>query len=208
MRDFLEHRARGALDTVLATEGVPQAGLSCAQCDEGKPEWYRCSDCWMPPTLCRTCLLKTHKHNPFHFVQHWDPLRKFWRREPLSRMGVTVHLGHEGRRCPFASTTARTFTIVSENGIHTVKMLFCQCRDPATGARCPEATQLLRMGLWPASWESPESAFEIKTLKAFSLLANEGHVSAYDYFESLRKKTDFIRPGTVQVRVESAHSSR
>ena len=206
MKDFLENRAQGALDVLHAAERGPQAGLCCNQCGEVTLEWYRCSDCWISPTLCRTCLLETHKHNPFHFVEQWDTRRKFWRREPLTRIGVTVELGHEGRRCPYASATPRTLTVVTENGIHSMKMLFCECRDTDTDVKKPEATQLLRLGLWPASWEYPESAFQIGTLKVFSLLANEAHVSAYDYVESLRKKTDFISPGKVQVRREGTVS--
>ena len=64
----------------------------------------------------------------------------------------------------------------------------------------------MRMGLWPSIRENLESAFEIRMLKTFSVLANEAHVSAYDYIESLRKKTDFIFPGDVKVRDDSCEA--
>lgn len=200
MKDFLEKRAPSALDGLLSCETGPKQDAGCASCGgtfEGAVA-YRCYDCIMPPTLCKNCLLKSHSHTPFHFVRVWDPRRQFWERRPLTELGVILELGHEGHRC-WQANTARPMTIISEEGVHTVQVRFCACRDPETNLLTPDSTQLLAHSFWPASWDQPMTACTVQVLKTFTRLASLAHVNAKDFFECLRHKTDSIAPQHVEV---------
>ena len=198
MKDFVTNRAEIALEELHEHEKGPAQDRQCRQCKRTPDTWYRCCDCIVPPVLCKSCLIETHGHSPFHFVQEWQTTRRFWLRKPLTDLDVVMNLGHEGQGCYSNSTEPRLMRIVSEGGIHEIKMFFCHCRDK-TGAMVPDATQLLRVGFWPASWDTPQTAFTIQVLDTFSLLSNQAHLSAYDYFESLRRKTDFVRPAEANV---------
>ncbi|GJE92976.1 hypothetical protein PsYK624_091350 [Phanerochaete sordida] len=202
MREFVEKHAKPALYAMLRREQGPWKGFvcrgkECTSSGEQKSQAYRCFDCHMPPTLCRACLLASHTHTPFHFVQEWDRKRGFWRRKPLTELGVVLHLGHEGRRCEHRKRDPRPMCIVSEEGIHQLRVQLCECPDPTTSLPQPDSIQLLQHGFWPASWNEPHTAFTISLLKTFSLLANTAHVNSYDYFQVLRRKTDNVRPKDV-----------
>ena len=201
MRAFVERWAVPALRGLLGREQPPEDGMTCRGCREPttiSPTRYRCCDCLNPPVLCKSCILRSHAHTPFHFVSEWDVRRRFWRRQPLASLGVVLDLGHDGERCTYASGTPRPMCIVSEHGVHELGVRFCGCLDKATRATTPDATQLLRHGLWPASWQQPRTAFTINVLKTFSLLSHQGNVNAYDYIEVLRRKTDgTVTQGTV-----------
>ena len=45
MKDFVKHRARGALEEPLDNERRPKEGLACAACHQKAERWYRCADC-------------------------------------------------------------------------------------------------------------------------------------------------------------------
>lgn len=197
MRDFVDNHAQGTLDGLLSREAGPSETFACREKEcqstgHAKIRAYRCFDCFMPPVQCKSCLLASHAHTPFHFVQEWDSSRRFWLRKPLTALGVALRLGHEGRRCEYYQRTARPMCIVSEEGIHQLDVEFCACLDPQTQAAKPEAVQLLEHGFWAASWTQPQTAFTIKLLKSYSLLANQAQVNSYDYFNILRRKTDNV----------------
>ena len=208
MRDFQNNHADDALDGLLACEEVPMSTELCKACSApmrfSRP-LYRCFDCYMPPILCRPCLLEAHKHSPFHFVQEWDSRRRFWRRIPLSELGPVLHLGHEGRACSSASTPPRPMCLVSTHGIHTTSVGFCDCLDDTTGRPAPEATQLLWAGFWPSTWERPHTAFTVSLLKDFAMFSNQANVNAHGFYEILRRKTDKIAPYEIEVRPLSSH---
>lgn len=202
MQMFLTKWAGKALNGLLARESRTSTRSRCTcggPANSEESQVFRCYDCHVSPLYCRDCILKSHERTPFHQVEHWDNQRGFWRRHPLTDLEVVLHLGHPGGQCEFAHTSARKMKVVSDNGIHSVGVRFCQCRDTVTGETTPEATQLLREGFWPASWEQPATAFTIQSLKTFSLLANQANVNAYDYFETLRRKTDGVAPHDVSV---------
>lgn len=202
MKAFLERWALPALQGLLGREKAPSDALHCRHCKERSTSTstrYRCFDCHLPPVLCKTCMIRSHAHNPFHFVEEWDTKRQFWRRQPLSGLGVVLELGHEGSRCVYAMGEGRPMRIVSEHGIHNMRVRFCGCPEPTTAAVTPEATQLLQHGFWPASWEKPMTVFTINLMKTFTLLGNQANVNAYDFYEVLRRKTDGIAPQETDV---------
>ena len=204
MRDFKENHAQGALDGLAAREAEgldPRACATCAAPVAEDDSLFRCFDCHTPPVNCRACLLKAHTHLPFHFVQQWDPKRRFWHRVPLTALGVVLYVGHEGHPCSYVRTDPRPMHVVSTHGVHNIKIGFCACPDPSTGSPRPDAVQLLASGFWPASWDRPQTVFTIQVLKDFTLLSNQAHVNAHDYYEVLRRKTDNVGSHKVTVRL-------
>ena len=203
MQDFLEKRAEAALENLLAHEKGP-ADLVCQECKSELPtgsSMYRCFDCYLPPTLCRECIVHTHRHNPFHFVQEWETQRRFWLRKPLTALdNLVFELGHGGHQCMYSTTPPRPMCIVSEHGIHNVRVRFCCCQNPSNDQATPESTQLLQHGFWPASWDKPHTAFTIRVLRDFNLLSTQANVTAYDFYKVMRRKTDNIAPHEVEVR--------
>ena len=159
----------------------------------------------MPPILCCPCLLKLHTHLPFHFVQEWDTKRQFWRHLPLTDLGLAINLGYEGKACPFATTAPRPMCLISDYGVHNVLVSFYMCQDQATVLSSPEASQLLSARFWPSTWDRPHTAFTIHVLKDFSLLANQAHVNAHNFYQVLRHKTDSVATHEVMVRLSCKH---
>ena len=64
-----------------------------------------------------------------------------------------------------------------------------------------EATQLLQMGLYPASWKRPRTAFTLHVLRSYHLLSLQSQISALDYFTYLKRTTDNVAPDSVPVSV-------
>lgn len=200
MRNFVEAHAEGALEQLHDYERGPSEEEKCAQCKKVTEVWYRCRDCVLPPTVCQQCLLDAHAHNPFHSVEDWHPSRRFWDRKLLTSLDVIIKLGHGREGCDKVTVDPRNMQIVSEAGVHGIKVQFCECKDAETQLKVPDATQLLRAGFWPASWDTPQTAFTIRVLESFTMASNQCHTSAHDFYATLRLKTNFVRPKDVPVR--------
>lgn len=120
--------------------------------------------------------------------------------KPLTAVaGLVLEFGHGGYSCSYSTTPPRPMCIISEHGVHDVAVRFCACRDRISDKPAPKATQLLRYGFWPASWDKPHTAFTIPLLKLFALLCHQANVSAYDFYKVMRCKTDNIEPHEVTV---------
>jgi hypothetical protein len=108
-------------------------------------------------------------------------------RDSLHQHGVSFHLGHGG--CPCKSpTTTKLMTIADTNGFHHVSTQFCGC-SVVVEERL-EFRQLLAAGLFPATTESPCTAFTFIVLDSLAALTSRGKTSTYDYHEALRVLTD------------------
>ncbi|KAA1478765.1 hypothetical protein DENSPDRAFT_755718, partial [Dentipellis sp. KUC8613] len=59
---------------------------------------WRCRDCLGTPAYCSGCIRASHSHLPFHRVEKW--MNTHYRPAWLSELGICVHLGHGGHRCP------------------------------------------------------------------------------------------------------------
>ena len=59
---------------------------------------WRCNDCFGSPTLCTSCLKRSHTTLPFHRVAQWDG--ECFHRSSLDQAGITLNLGHAGVLCP------------------------------------------------------------------------------------------------------------
>ncbi|KAJ3522971.1 hypothetical protein NM688_g8797 [Phlebia brevispora] len=186
---FMEHAAELTTGLLKREEG-PGESAPCSRCnDSPQVTLYRCTQCFSPPVLCRRHIVEDHLHNPLHVVEEWYSERKFWKRVPLSDLGLVVNLGHGGDACRHCLWEPRTMTIVHDHGVHTVKMRFCGCwRDD--GQRVPEPIQLVEAGFWPTSMDRPMSAIAIQTLRSFALLSPGANTTAQDFCKYLRRLTD------------------
>ncbi len=89
--------------------------------------------------------------------------------------------------------------IVDTSGVHELPVVFCAC--PNAPAR---DIQLLRMGLYPATWRRPQTAFTFRVLDDFLLTNKECKTPAYSYYSRLRRITSETFPHMVPVRLALA----
>lgn len=220
MAEFREHWAARALDSLLANEAGPSGHIACAGCEAKHSEEsrtyeegatardvpaittgsYRCADCYLAPLLCKQCVRDTHVHNPFHQIHEWSSSQGFWRRRGLGELGLVICLGHAGGRCPLSIGDARRMTMVHEHGIAALDVRFCACSARDSQGTVPEALQLIEFGLFPASWQTPRSAFTVRVLKDFHLLSLQAQLSAHDFYNYLRRTTDNVGADDIEVR--------
>ncbi|KIJ08606.1 hypothetical protein PAXINDRAFT_88622 [Paxillus involutus ATCC 200175] len=157
--------------------------------------------------LCTSCCRSAHQLHPFHHVEQWSgdhfaPLS-------LRVAGLVLQLGHGGARCPDATEQPSTdeegfptmasiqaelnsfsafdtrhyddtgnhlLTVVDISGIHITAI--CPCK-------CPQQTQLLQIGLYPATQKSPRTAFTFQLLESFRLMNLECKVTAMSFYKYL-----------------------
>ncbi|KAG1853038.1 hypothetical protein F4604DRAFT_1933492 [Suillus subluteus] len=121
---------------------------------------------------------------PFHRISQWTG--GFFEDTSLTKIGLEIHLGHQGKPCPevtddwydtddegdnFAEgqwvplvNDPRTTTVVDTSGVHSLMIRFCRCAS----ALGPDM-QLFEIGLFPASFTSPKTAFTFAVLDDFLL---------------------------------------
>ncbi|KAI0706563.1 hypothetical protein C8Q76DRAFT_630169 [Earliella scabrosa] len=210
---FLAHHAQQALEELLEHERPPSSQDVCAFCDTqlGIPARdagveqarYRCRDCYSQPDLCSRCILTVHKFSPFHRLLRWDQRQLFWQRASTSELGMRLYAGHGGRPCPLISRRPRMMVIVHEHGVGHYPVSLCECLqqpDSDTTLRTPEPIQLLRLGLYPASWTTPRTAFSLNLMNSYHLLSLQANVTAQDFYTYLTRTADNVRPSTVPDR--------
>ena len=76
----------------------------------------------------------------------------------------------------------RVLTYVHVNGVHQLPTSFCKCRGAAS-----EEIQLLRMGLFPSTSTTPQTAFTFQLLDDYLLENLECKTSALHYFSKLHR---------------------
>jgi hypothetical protein len=177
---------------VLSTKVDDRVGLPC-QCQRDVA-LFRCMDCSFSPILCSFCAVASHTSNPFHRLEKWTG--SYFRRTTLCDLGHIIGLGHYGVLCPtrLPDSNGGPTTIVHVNGIHHVRIQYCQCADAPS-----ELEQLAKSSLFPASIERPETAFTFNVLKEFHVLSSTSKIAAYDFFNALADMTNSTFPNDVTV---------
>lgn len=143
--------------------------------------FIRCRDCLGSQVTCIACALKDHRLLPFHRIeqlvtkltdQRDNPLAptrlEFWEETTLQNIGGVLYLGHDGEPCGKPGPVYQ-ITVMDVVGLHEVTVLTCGC---GSGGMYWE--QLFRMKLFPASSESPRTAFTFNLLehgRMFNLVA-------------------------------------
>ncbi|KAG1814166.1 hypothetical protein DFJ58DRAFT_740006 [Suillus subalutaceus] len=149
---------------------------------------------------------------PFHWISQWTG--GFFEDTSLTKIGLEIHLGCQGKPCPevtddwydtddegdnFAEgqwvplvNDSRTTMVVDTSGVHSLMIRFCQCAS-ALGPNM----QLFEIGLFPASFTSPKTAFTFAVLDDFLLDNLECGTSAMNYYSKLRRITSSVFPHLV-----------
>ena len=127
-------------------------------------------------------------------MRAWDADNQYWRSTTLGNVGYQFQLGHDGLRCPAALSEGREFIVIHEHGIARITIAYCDCPEGA-----PHTTQLMRGGLWPATWEKPRSAITLQALKTFHSLTLNAHTNAHDFITHLERLSDNVAPDEVKV---------
>ncbi|KAG1775259.1 hypothetical protein EV702DRAFT_1047112 [Suillus placidus] len=139
---------------------------------------------------------------PFHWISQWTG--GFFEDTSLTKIGLEIHLGHQGKPCPEVTEESydtddegdyftedpwvplvndpRTTMVVDTSGLHSLMIRFCRC----TNALSPDM-QLFKMGLFPASFTLPKTAFTFAVLDNFLLDHLECGTSAMNYYSKLRE---------------------
>ncbi|KAG2068917.1 hypothetical protein BDR04DRAFT_1023164 [Suillus decipiens] len=153
------------------------------------------------PLFCTHCYRMVHGCMPFHWISQWTG--GFFEDTSLTKIGVEIHLGHQGKPCPKITeewydtddegeyftkdpwvplvNDPRMTTVVDTLGLHSLMIRFCWCAD----ALSPDM-QLLETGLFLASFTSPKTAFTFVVLDDFLLDNLECGTSAMNYYSKSR----------------------
>lgn len=60
------------LAALLSREGMPEGADKCQHCDKAAFAAWRCKDCTFSSPMCRACMRRSHRDNPFHRIEHWN----------------------------------------------------------------------------------------------------------------------------------------
>ena len=160
----------------------------------------RCQKCSQPTPYCRTHIISTHRHLPYHWIEEWNG--DFFARRDLGDIGFILHLGHRGLPCPERPTGDATvrFVIVHSNGVHACRLQYCHCTHQPN-----DVSQLVRAALFPASVERIETAFTFDCLKSYHKLYDVGRMSGQDFVRYLLRLSN--NSDMYSVKVSSSHTA-
>ncbi len=163
----------------------------CLTCGASKSVKYQCCECLNAPALCSKCIVTTHQRQPLHRIQMWTGTH--FDTSSLRELRLVMYLGHNGTLCP-ASIEPQEIIIVHTNGIHQCLVQYCDCNDLT-----PNFQQLMLSRLFPATLTVPATTFTFKLLEVFHQLTLSSKITPYDYFDTLKKLTDFVFPQDIEV---------
>lgn len=181
---------------IFATKTHAQLRVnSSVNCSCGQIALFRCPECGVHDMVCAPCLVKMHPHHRLHHVEKWDGFA--FVRTALFLLDHGVHLGHGGRACPHAPINGNgsKSVVVDRNGIHAARIFYCHCEG-----REKDYVQLLLARLFPATLDTPQTAFTFEVLHDFHVHNLTSKKTAHDYYRSLQKLTDNACPQKVPVR--------
>jgi hypothetical protein len=206
-----QYKTEDYLDLLLRREGPP-SDRTCSVCQQDGV--YRCHSCMGEPLFCTHCCRTVHSSMPFHRISQWTG--GFFEDTSLTKIGLEIHLGHQGKPCAEVTNEwydtddegeyftegqwvplindPRTTTVVDTSGLHSLMIRFCRCSNALS-----QDMQLFEMGLFPASFTSPKTAFTFAVLDDFLLDNLECGTSAMNYYSKLRRVTSSVFPHLVPV---------
>ncbi|KAI0644780.1 hypothetical protein C8Q79DRAFT_912372 [Trametes meyenii] len=206
----MDNHTQHAHERLLAEENPPSPDDLCALCSTpltlptptSREDRVRCRDCMGRAHFCVHCLHQYHRLSPFHRLLRWNIALRMWEKVTMAEMGLVLHGGHGGRQCPHKLRDTRKMTIVHGRGVLTMKVSFCECVRRTKSYDHDEALQLIDMGLYPASWDEPRTAFTQEVIRVSSLLTAQGGLSTQDFYRFLQRTTDNVSPERVTDRYQ------
>ena len=145
----------------------------------------RCDECLVGSLTCQQCFVERHRSFPFHWASVWNA--GYFVRHGYSDLGGVLHLGHGGLPCEHAikHTGARDVTIAHTNGVHKLKVSFCECFGSSEHWK-----QLLQHRFFLATLAKPQTAFTFELLKLCHGLSLGSKAVMYDVSTILRRLTN------------------
>lgn len=220
LREFRDERPV-YLQAMLEREDCRGDGV-CSVCKE-REGIVKCLDCFGQRMVCKTCILATHQHLPFHRMEVWNG--QSFSKSSLFKLGFVFHVGHGGQRCPCAGDEdpwedvdeddgtefcaddwvenpeekikkgpGNVLVFADTGGVFRHRVRWCNCTVPPD-----HAMQLFRDGLFPASLQQPSSAFTFAVLDHFYIDAMECKTAAQSFYRKLCRLTNNAFPNNVPV---------
>lgn len=180
----------------------------------------RCLDCYGGHSECKECILNAHQRLPFHRLEIWDG--KCFTKTSLFDQGFVLRVGHGGHWCPSRTDSQNDLwedinigeedpkgandvfddhpghdsilVVVDSTGVYRHRVAWCACDKDLS-------MQLFREGLFPATYQTPKSAFTFRALDHFYIDAMECKTPAMSFYQKLRRLTNNAFPGKVPVRI-------
>jgi hypothetical protein len=90
----LEYVARidDLIEASLSREALADEDQQCRHCTNDNVANWRCKDCNMGISMCRACIRRFHKMNPFHQIEQWNG--QFFRPANLWEVGAYLLVRH------------------------------------------------------------------------------------------------------------------
>ena len=119
-------------------------------------------------------------------LQEWTGT--FFRDETLRNLGQTIQLGHyPGDTCTSPQRCPRPFSVVHNNGVHQIDVLFCGCNLATVHG--DRVQQLMRWRLFPATKIDPQTGSTFSLLESARVLSVQSKLSLYDFYKSVESLT-------------------
>ena len=80
------------LKASFTCEALANENKQCTNCHKGNSAVWRCKDCSLGLPMCRHCMRKNHKENPFHWIEKWNG--HFFRSADLWEVGTYLLIRH------------------------------------------------------------------------------------------------------------------
>jgi hypothetical protein len=80
------------LEASLSREARSKAEERCRHCSHNNWAVWRCRDCSMGVSMCRSCIRKHHSEDPFHRIEKWNG--NYFRPAELSEVGSYLLIRH------------------------------------------------------------------------------------------------------------------
>ncbi|KAJ3564219.1 hypothetical protein NP233_g8437 [Leucocoprinus birnbaumii] len=176
----------------IKLEAEPAVGNAYPRCSTSNPALYRCAECLTGVSMCQNCIVSRHIHHPLHRIQQWTGTH--FTDTSLRQLGLVVYIGHRGQPCP-SSTYTQDMIVIHVNGVHSCAVQYCDCDD-----LIPNYQQLMLARYFPATSHTPCTAFTFSVLESFHQLSLCSKITAYDYYDSLKKLTNHAFPQRVEDR--------
>ncbi|KDN34990.1 hypothetical protein RSAG8_11964, partial [Rhizoctonia solani AG-8 WAC10335] len=146
---------------------------------------FRCDDCITSVRYCADCLPGAHIASPTHRISIWTG--KTWSRTSLHEQNIIYPIGSHPGRCVCSS--AKPLLLGDITGFHELLVTYCDC-----GPHSKHCIQLLRTGMMPCSTEKPGSAFTIRCLRLFDLLAADSKLYTSRYHAVMQRQNNNVYP--------------
>ena len=172
---------------------------TCITCGNLEAQ-FCCLDCYGPHWWCKSCLIKSHTHHPFHRPQHWRD--GSFENVALCDLGYILILGHSssGHCCPEEGNMFgdQRMMVIHVNGVFELCVWFCWCQGASL-----EHEQLFYHWLFSSSFDWPGTALTLDVLDYYGIDAMECKTLA-ELFPEIKEshKQSFSRWGAGELNFQ------